>query len=79
MYLDDLAALEVLSEDTIVEQLRKRYENLQIYTNIGDILIAVNPFENLGLYSQHHQQKYLGKSRSDNSPHIFSGDFSLLC
>lgn len=72
MYMDDLAALEVLSEDNICEQLRKRYESNQIYTNIGDILIAVNPFENLGLYTQHHQRKYSGKSRSDNPPHIFA-------
>lgn len=72
MYMDDLAALEVLSEDTISEQLRKRYESNQIYTNIGDILIAVNPFENLGLYTQHYQRKYSGKSRSDNPPHIFA-------
>jgi myosin III len=72
MYMDDLAALEVLSEDTIVEQLRKRYELNQIYTNIGDILISVNPFENLGLYTQHHQNKYCGKSRAENPPHIFA-------
>lgn len=72
MYLDDLAAMEVLSEENIVEQLQKRYEASQIYTNIGDILIAVNPFENLGLYTQHYQQKYSGKSRSDNPPHIFA-------
>lgn len=72
MYMDDLAALEVLSEDTIVDQLRKRYDSNQIYTNIGDILVAVNPFENLGLYTPHHQKKYSGKSRSDNPPHIFA-------
>lgn len=72
MYLDDLAALEVLSEDTIVEQLQKRYESNQIYTNIGDILVAVNPFENLGLYTPNHQRRYSGKARSDNPPHIFA-------
>lgn len=72
MYMDDLAALEVLTEETIVEQLQKRYESNQIYTNIGDILVAVNPFENLGLYTLNHQRKYCGKSRSDNPPHIFA-------
>lgn len=72
MFLDDLAALEVLSEDAIVEQLKQRYVSKQIYTNIGDILIAVNPFENLGIYTSNHQRKYCGKSRSDNPPHIFA-------
>lgn len=51
MYVDDLAALDLLSEDAIVEQLQKRYEHAQIYTYIGDILVAVNPFANLGLYT----------------------------
>lgn len=72
MYLDDLAALDVLSENSICDQLNKRYDSSQIYTNIGDILIAVNPFENLGIYTQSHQDKYCGKSRSDNPPHIFA-------
>ncbi|KAL1398034.1 hypothetical protein pipiens_009276, partial [Culex pipiens pipiens] len=72
MYMDDLAALDVLTEDTIVEQLQKRYETNQIYTYIGDILVAVNPFAKLGLYTNYHQRKYAGKTRSDNPPHIFA-------
>lgn len=51
MYMDDLAALDTLSEDAIVDQLQNRYERSQIYTYIGDILVAVNPFANLGLYT----------------------------
>lgn len=51
MYMDDLAALDMLSEDAIVDQLQHRYEQGQIYTYIGDILVAVNPFTNLGLYT----------------------------
>ena len=51
MYMDDLAALDMLSEDAIVDQLQNRYERSQIYTYIGDILVAVNPFTNLGLYT----------------------------
>lgn len=51
MYMDDLAALDLLSEDAIVDQLQNRYERSQIYTYIGDILVAVNPFTNLGLYT----------------------------
>ena len=51
MYMDDLAALDLLSEEAIVDQLQNRYEQTQIYTYIGDILVAVNPFTNLGLYT----------------------------
>lgn len=51
MYTDDLATLEVLTEDAIVEQLHKRYNQNQIYTYIGDILVAVNPFTDVGIYT----------------------------
>lgn len=61
-----------MSEDAIGEQLQKRFESNQIYTYIGDILVAVNPFTNLGLYSGQHQKRYVGKSRSENPPHIFA-------
>lgn len=72
MYMDDLASLEILTEDAIGEQLLKRYESNQIYTYIGDILVAVNPFIDLGLYNSQHQMRYAGKSRSENPPHIFA-------
>lgn len=51
MYTDDLATLEVLTEDAIVEQLQKRYSQNHIYTYIGDILVAVNPFTDIGIYT----------------------------
>ncbi|XP_054277512.1 myosin-IIIb-like isoform X2 [Macrosteles quadrilineatus] len=72
MYVDDLAALDILTEDSIVEQLQQRYEMNQIYTYIGDILVAVNPFTDLGMYSPKEQKRYCGQSRSSNPPHIFA-------
>lgn len=72
IYVDDLAALDSLSEKAIVEQLMRRYDGGQIYTYIGDILVAVNPFSDLGLYSSQHQRRYMGKIRSENPPHIFA-------
>lgn len=55
-----------------MEQLQRRFEQGQIYTYIGDILLAVNPFTSLGLYSEHEQARYRGRARSDNPPHIFA-------
>ncbi|XP_028156144.1 myosin-IIIb-like isoform X4 [Ostrinia furnacalis] len=77
MYTDDLATLEVLTEDAIVEQLQKRYNQNQIYTYIGDILVAVNPFTDIGIYTTKvnntsSQQIYQGRCRSDNPPHIYA-------
>ncbi|KAK6642740.1 hypothetical protein RUM43_004242 [Polyplax serrata] len=72
MYVDDLASLDQLTEDLIVEQLKSRYEENQIYTYIGDILIAVNPFTCLKLYTEFEQVSYKGGSRLNNPPHIFA-------
>ncbi|KAG8227251.1 hypothetical protein J437_LFUL003982 [Ladona fulva] len=80
MECDDLAASsEALTEIVIIvlqksiaSALQGRFERGQIYTYIGDILVAVNPFTDLGLYSFEEQQKYMGKARSTNPPHIFS-------
>ncbi|TKS67229.1 Myosin-IIIb [Collichthys lucidus] len=48
---DDLVNLEFLDEETIISHLQKRYDELQVYTYVGDILIALNPFQNLSIYS----------------------------
>ncbi|CAG9132390.1 unnamed protein product [Plutella xylostella] len=72
MYTDDLATLEALTEDAIAEQLSRRYNQNQIYTYIGDILVAVNPFTDIGIYTTKTQQLYQGRCRSDNPPHIFA-------
>ncbi|XP_067327731.1 myosin-IIIb isoform X2 [Anolis sagrei] len=69
---DDLVNLEVLDEETIIHQLQKRFADLQIYTYVGDILIALNPFQNLSIYSPQFSKLYHGVKRSSNPPHIFA-------
>lgn len=39
-------------QNVIVAQLCKRYQKKKIYTNVGDILVSVNPFQNLDIYSE---------------------------
>uniref|UniRef100_A0AAR2L6L0 non-specific serine/threonine protein kinase n=1 Tax=Pygocentrus nattereri TaxID=42514 RepID=A0AAR2L6L0_PYGNA len=70
--VDDLAILEVLDENTITEQLQKRYTKDHIYTYVGDILIAVNPFHKMDLYTQQYSKMYIGAKRTANPPHIFA-------
>ncbi|XP_072681407.1 myosin-IIIa isoform X2 [Canis lupus baileyi] len=70
--VDDLATLDVLDENTVSEQLEKCYSRDQIYIYVGDILIALNPFQSLGLYSTEHSRLYIGAKRTANPPHIFA-------
>ncbi|KAK3082812.1 hypothetical protein FSP39_006063 [Pinctada imbricata] len=69
---DDLATLENLDEETIVSQLNDRYNQGIIYTYIGDILLAVNPFRPLPIYSEEFSQTYMNAAKGDNSPHIYA-------
>ncbi|XP_048223562.1 myosin-IIIa [Perognathus longimembris pacificus] len=70
--VDDLATLDVLDENTVSEHLENCYAKDQIYIYVGDILIALNPFQSLGLYSTKLSQLYIGAKRSANPPHIFA-------
>ncbi|XP_030612150.1 myosin-IIIa isoform X2 [Archocentrus centrarchus] len=70
--VDDLATLEVLDENTVTEQLQNRYGRDQIYTYVGDILIAVNPFHKMEIYTAEYTKLYIGAKRTANLPHIFA-------
>eukprot|EP00038_Savillea_parva_P020859 m.32698 g.32698 ORF g.32698 m.32698 type:complete len:1058 (-) comp4913_c0_seq1:120-3293(-) len=67
----DLALLDDLTVESILAQLQQRYRDNQIYTYVGDILIAVNPYTVLPIYQPEVQAKYLRCQRADNDPHIY--------
>ncbi|XP_061091001.1 unconventional myosin-X [Conger conger] len=71
--VEDMSTLAELHEAAIMHNLYQRYQKDNIYTNIGSILAAVNPYKPIAglydlaavdLYSQHH----LGEL----PPHIFA-------
>eukprot|EP01147_Barroeca_monosierra_P002905 gene2905-8162_t len=70
--LDDLSKLTSLSEETLLHELKFRYEQDHIYTYVGDILIAVNPFKELLLYTEEVAKAYCNIMPSDQSPHVFA-------
>ncbi|KTW28883.1 hypothetical protein T552_01512 [Pneumocystis carinii B80] len=49
-----------------------RYSQLQIYTYSGIVLIAVNPFQNIALYSNDIIRTYSKKNKGELEPHIFA-------
>ncbi|XP_071844777.1 myosin-IIIb-like isoform X2 [Apostichopus japonicus] len=69
---DDLATLSNLEEKSLLEELKARYGKNKIYTYIGDILVAVNPYKDLDLYNKETSERYKGKRRRDNPPHLFA-------
>uniref|UniRef100_A0A7N4NU45 Myosin XVI n=1 Tax=Sarcophilus harrisii TaxID=9305 RepID=A0A7N4NU45_SARHA len=72
---DDLATLSELNDGSLLYEIQKRFGNNQIYTYIGNILLLVNPFKELPIYSSMVMQLYLsntGRLCSSLPPHIFS-------
>ncbi|EJD07825.1 nonmuscle myosin heavy chain b [Fomitiporia mediterranea MF3/22] len=70
--VDDIADLTFLNEASVVHNLRLRYGSGAIYTYSSLFLVAINPYQNLPLYSDAIVQQYRGKRRDENPPHIFA-------
>uniref|UniRef100_A0A8C1L0D9 Myosin XVI n=1 Tax=Cyprinus carpio TaxID=7962 RepID=A0A8C1L0D9_CYPCA len=72
---DDLASLSELTDSSLLYEMQKRFANDQIYTYIGHILLLINPYKDLPIYSNLVSQLYLsssGRLCSSLPPHIFS-------
>jgi len=70
--VDDLATLSELNEEIILQELQARYHKDIIYTYVGDILIALNPFKRLGIYHKNNADRYKMTQKSLQPPHIFA-------
>ncbi|VDH96255.1 Hypothetical predicted protein [Mytilus galloprovincialis] len=70
---EDLSCLEKFDEDSVLEVLRSRYANDDIYTNCGEIVLAVNPYKTLTVFDDENHEKYDWKRFEANmAPHIFN-------
>ncbi|KAK2537212.1 myosin-IIIb-like protein [Columba livia] len=68
----DLAALAELDETALLGGLRERFLRQLVYTDIGDILIAMNPFQPLPLYGREVAERYRHHQTGMLPPHIFA-------
>lgn len=71
--VDDMVMLSTISEQGILDNLKKRYQCNLIYTYIGHVLISLNPFKPIpDLYSQRTLLNYRGKYPYELPPHIYA-------
>ncbi|RWS29857.1 unconventional myosin-IXa-like isoform X2 [Leptotrombidium deliense] len=68
----DLCQLPDLTEQTLLENLKARFDKGHIYTYVGSILIAVNPFKFYPIYNPKYVQLYQNRRLGDLPPHIFA-------
>ncbi len=75
--ITDLVEISDLNEMSILHVLRIRFKQDAIYTNISAILISVNPFKLLPLYTPEMLDRYRNGPR-DLPPHIFGTAYNAF-
>ncbi|XP_053953952.1 unconventional myosin IC isoform X1 [Anastrepha ludens] len=71
--VQDFVLLEnIQSEEAFIGNLRKRFQENLIYTYIGQVLISVNPYKQLPIYSENDIKEYRNKHFYEIPPHIFA-------
>uniref|UniRef100_H0UXH0 Unconventional myosin-Ib n=1 Tax=Cavia porcellus TaxID=10141 RepID=H0UXH0_CAVPO len=58
----DMVLLEPLSEETFINNLKKRFDHSEIYTYIGSVVISVNPYRALPIYSPEKVEDYRNRN-----------------
>lgn len=68
----DMVLLEPLSEDSFLDNLKKRFDHSEIYTYIGSVVISMNPYRSLPIYTPDKVEEYRNRNFYELSPHIYA-------
>lgn len=70
--VEDLVLLEPLAEESLIKNLELRYTHKEIYTYIGNVVISVNPYQQLPIYGPEFIAKYQDYTFYELKPHIYA-------
>ncbi|XP_068878107.1 unconventional myosin-Ib isoform X5 [Aphelocoma coerulescens] len=68
----DMVLLEPLNEDSFINNLKKRFDHNEVYTYIGSVVISINPYRSLPIYTPEKVEEYRNRNFYELSPHIFA-------
>ena len=70
---DDLAKLQSIDDSVVMSTLQGRHQSDLIYTKNGAVLVAINPYKTLQLYTDSHMKRYKDSIGLEKEPpHIFA-------
>jgi myosin heavy subunit len=70
--IKDMISLANLNEPEMLSCIEQRFKENLIYTNIGPIIIAANPFKELPLYGPEQIRRYCQGDPNELDPHVYS-------
>ncbi|KAM6233454.1 LOW QUALITY PROTEIN: unconventional myosin-Ia [Porphyrio hochstetteri] len=68
----DLVLLDPLTEESLLSTLQERFCRSDIYTYIGNVVISVNPYRSLPIYTPEKVQEYRNCNFFAVNPHIYA-------
>ncbi|XP_026698526.1 unconventional myosin-Ig-like [Athene cunicularia] len=68
----DFVLLDEVTMEQFLENLRLRFSQGRIYTYIGEVVVAVNPYRALALYGPPVVEQYRGRELYERPPHLFA-------
>uniref|UniRef100_A0A3B5PYF6 Unconventional myosin-Id n=1 Tax=Xiphophorus maculatus TaxID=8083 RepID=A0A3B5PYF6_XIPMA len=68
----DFVLLDNVSMEEFMGNLKLRFEKGRIYTYIGEVVVSVNPYRAMNIYSRDTVEQYKGRELYERPPHLFA-------
>ncbi|XP_059800553.1 unconventional myosin-Id-like [Hypanus sabinus] len=68
----DFVLLDNLTTKDFLENLKVRFDKNRIYTYIGEVVVSVNPYQQIDLYGRDMIEHYKGRELYERPPHLYA-------
>ncbi|XP_069778226.1 unconventional myosin-Id-like isoform X2 [Narcine bancroftii] len=68
----DFVLLDNLTTEEFLVNLKVRFDKNRIYTYIGEVVVSVNPYQQIDLYGRDMIEHYKGRELYERPPHLYA-------